>query len=345
MTQKLRVATLGNGYFSQFHHRAWRRIPQVTLVATCDRDAALARLTAGQFEIGQAYDQLDAMLDNVTIDLLDVIAPPAVHLQAIKAAAARGINVICQKPFCGDLATAEQAVEIARAAGIKLIVHENFRFQPWYHAISMLLASGELGAVFSATFRLRPGDGGGPDAYLARQPYFRDMKRFMVHETGIHIVDVFRFLFGEVRTVSAKLRRLNPVIAGEDAGLVVLEMDNGVLATLDANRLSDHPAENRRLTMGEMLIEAEHGSIALNGDGEISIRRLGTNQPRPLPYTWRDEDFGGDCVFRLQRAVVDSLLGDLPPVNLAAAYLNNLRIEDAVYESDQQGRTIAVFAA
>lgn len=345
MTQKLRVATLGNGYFSQFHHRAWRRIPEVMLVATCDRNAALAQQTAEQFDIGQAYDRLDAMLDSTTIDLLDVIAPPNVHLQAIQAAAARGINVICQKPFCGDLATAEQAVEIAEEAGIKLIVHENFRFQPWYHAINELLANDELGSVFSATFRLRPGDGAGPDAYLARQPYFRDMKRFMMHETGIHIVDVFRFLFGEVRTVSAKLRRLNPVIAGEDAGLVVLEMDNGVLATLDANRLSDHRAENRRLTMGEMLIEAEHGSIALNGDGEINVRRLGANQSQPVPYPWRDEDFGGDCVFRLQRAVVDSLLSDLPPANLAAAYLNNLRIEEAVYDSDQQGRTIAVFAA
>jgi D-apiose dehydrogenase len=345
MTQKLRVTTLGNGYFSQFHHRAWRRIPEVALVATCDRDGALARQTADEFDIAQAFDQLETMLDTTKVDLLDIIAPPIAHLGAIKAAAARGVDVICQKPFCGDLATAQQAVEIARAAGIKLIVHENFRFQPWHQAIAELLASGELGAVYSASFRLRPGDGGGPDAYLARQPYFRDMKRFMVHETGIHIVDVFRFLFGEVRTVSAKLRRLNPVIAGEDAGLVVLEMDNGVLATLDANRLSDHPAQNRRLTMGEMLIEAEGGSISLNGDGDISIRKLGENQSQPLSYIWRNEDFGGDCVFRLQRAVVDCLLGDLPPVNLAAAYLNNLRIEDAIYESDQQGRTIAVFAA
>lgn len=345
MTQQLRVATLGNGYFSQFHHRAWRRIPEVTLVATCDRDGALAQQTADQFNIGQAFDQLDAMLDGTAIDLLDVIAPPAVHLDAIKAAAARGINVICQKPFCGDLTTAEQAVKMAQDAGIKLIVHENFRFQPWYRAIQTLLASGELGTVFSASFRLRPGDGGGPDAYLERQPYFRDMKRFMVHETGIHIVDVFRFLFGEVRTVSAKLRRLNPVIAGEDAGLVLLEMDSGVMATLDANRLADHPAENRRLTMGEMLIEAEHGSIVLNGDGEISIRKLGANQPQPLAYSWRNEDFGGDCVFQLQRAIVDCLIGDFPLENLAPAYLNNLRIEDAVYESDQQGRTIAVFAS
>ena len=53
------------------------------------------------------------------------------------------------------------------------------------------------------------------------------MPRFLVHETAIHLIDVFRFLFGEVATVTALLRRLNPVVAGEDLGLFVLDMVDG----------------------------------------------------------------------------------------------------------------------
>lgn len=345
MKLPLRIATVGNGYFSQFHHRAWRRMVDVQLVATCDLDAERAQDTASKYGIASAYSDLTKMLDDERIDLLDIILPPAAHLPTIEAAARRGIDAICQKPFCGNLAAAEIAVSLSEAAGIKLFVHENFRYQPWYEVIAALLSAGDMGAVYSAIFRLRPGDGAGPDAYLERQPYFRDMPRFMVHETGIHYVDVFRYLFGEVRAVSARLRRLNPVIAGEDAGLITLEMASGVIATLDANRLADHPAKDRRLTMGEMSIEAERGCISLNGDGEVSVRMLGQDQPVAVEYSWRNEDFGGDCVYRLQRAIVGGLTGAAPLVGLAASYLNNLRIEDAIYESDQQSRTIALATA
>ena len=67
---------------------------------------------------------------------------------------------------------------------------------------------------------MRPGDGQCPRAYLDRQPYFQEMPRFFVFETGVHMIDVFRFLLGEVTGVFARLRRLNPAIRGEDAGLI-----------------------------------------------------------------------------------------------------------------------------
>ena len=70
----------------------------------------------------------------------------------------------------------------------------------------------------------------GPDAYLARQPFFREYTRLLVYETGVHFIDTFRFLLGEVTGVYARLRRLNPVIRGEDAGQLLLEFANGATA-------------------------------------------------------------------------------------------------------------------
>jgi predicted dehydrogenase len=341
MTARLRVAALGAGYFGQFHYRAWSRLP-VDLVGICDRDEARAAAVARGFPLARTYGTLDAMLEAERPDLLDVITPPASHLDAIRTAAAQGVDVICQKPFCGSLAAAEEAVAIARQTGITLIVHENFRFQPWYAVIHDMLHSGQLGEVYGATFRLRPGDGQGPDAYLDRQPYFRDMPRFVVHETGVHYVDVFRYLLGEVTAVTARLRRINPAIAGEDAGIVVLEMAGGASATLDANRLSDHCATNRRRTLGEMLIEAERGVLRLTGDGMVLLRRHGENAETPVPFDWDDVDFGGDCVYRTQQAALAALTGNTRPVNTAEDYLVNLRIEEAIYASDRQGRRISL---
>lgn len=338
----LKLCTLGAGYFSQFHYRAWQRIGAVQLVGICDRNASAADQVGAQFPSARRYTDLETMLDHEQPDVLDVIVPPSGHLEAIRAATARGIQVICQKPFCGTLDDAQRAADLAERAGTTLIVHENFRFQPWYGKLRDLLQGGLLGEVFGATFRLRPGDGQGRDAYLGRQPYFRDMRRLMVHETGVHYVDVFRYLFGEVEAVTARLRRINPVIAGEDAGIVVLEMTGGMTATLDANRLSDHPASNRRRTLGEMLVETEAGVVAINGDGAISLRRHGENRAEAIEYDWQDVDFGGDCVYRTQVAAVAALLGQAAAVNTASQYLANLRIEEAIYESHEQGRRIVL---
>jgi len=334
---KLRVAAIGAGYFSQFHYDAWTRMDDVELVGLCDLDPARAADTAARWSVPQTFTDAAEMLDRLKPDLVDIITPPAAHLTLIELAAARRIDAICQKTFCRSIAEARQAVQTAEAAGILLVVHENFRFQPWYAEIKLRLDSGALGQVYQATFRLRPGDGQGADAYLSRQPYFQTMERFLVHETGIHFVDTFRFLFGEVADVFAQLTRLNPAIAGEDAGIVIFHHRNGVRAVFDGNRLVDHAARNHRLTMGEMTVECERGVLRLDGDGNLFTRALHSNVWEPVPFEKSDAGFGGDSVYRLQRHVIDHLQGRGPIMNRAKDYLANLTVEEAIYRSAGRG--------
>ena len=340
MVDRIRVATVGVGYFSRFHYEAWRRMEDVELVALCNRTGDTACAIAEQHGIGQVFTDLETMLDSVQVDLVDIITPPPTHLLYVEQAARRGVAAICQKPFCDTLEDAETAVDVAESAGIPLVVHENFRFQPWHAEAKRVLGEGRLGTPYQITFRLRPGDGQGADAYLDRQPYFQTMERFLVHETAIHLIDTFRYLMGEMGSVYAQLDRLNPAIAGEDAGIILMTFKNGARGLFDGNRLADHAAENRRLTMGEMLIEGSEATLRLDGDGRLYLRDHGDNDEQEVAYDWQDRGFGGDCVYRLQRHVVDHLLGRGPLVNTAAEYLENLRIERAVYESDRLGQRL-----
>ncbi len=251
----LKVAVAGTGYFSRFHFDAWSRLPEVRLVAVCSLDPAGLVDAAARHLIPRQFADVGAMLDATTPDLLDIVTPPAAHLSILKEAARRGVDVICQKPLGGDLETARAMVRIAQGAGITFVAHENFRFQPWYREARRLLDAGALGDVYNLAFRLRPGDGQGPRAYLDRQPYFQQMSRFLIHETAIHMIDTFRFLLGEVSGVFARLRRLNPHIQGEDAGVVLFDFASGAAGMFDGNRLVDFVADNPRLTMGEMLLE------------------------------------------------------------------------------------------
>jgi predicted dehydrogenase len=334
----LRVACLGAGYFSQFHLGSWQRIARVDLVAICDLDLTKARVARVP-----AFTDLTTMLEQTKPDLLDVILPPAGHAAAIRTAVAGGIKkIICQKPFCTSLEEAQQMVALADAAGCTLIIHENFRFQPWYRFIKARLDEGRIGQIIQATFRLRPGDGQGQDAYLDRQPYFRDMPRLLIHETGVHYVDVFRYLLGNPTHVYADLRKVNPVIAGEDAGIVVFEHASGARSILDGNRCLDHGADNTRRTMGEGLFEGTKGTLTLTGDGAVTLRAFGDVNGQVILPPDTHAGFGGDCTHALQSHVVAGVLDGATLENLAADYLHVITAEKAIYAAASDARKVAI---
>lgn len=336
----IKVATVGTGYFSRFQYAAWDRIAETELVGICNRTFGPAQELAQQYNIAAVFSDFEQMLDECKPDLVDIITPPNTHAAYVRAAVDRGIDTICQKPFTPNLCEAKTLVKYIGEKQAKVIIHENFRFQPWYKKIKQILELSELGELYQVSYRLRPGDGQGPNAYMSRQPYFQQMSRLLVHETAVHFIDVFRYLFGEVESVYADLRRLNPAIQGEDAGLIVLEFDHGKRGVFDGNRLSDHRAHNRRLTMGDLLIEGELGSITLNGNAQIFRRSHGQNEEENVSYHWADRDFGGDCVFNLQQHVVDHLLTGSALMNTAEDYLRNLQIVDACYASSEQGKKL-----
>lgn len=336
----LRVAVAGAGYFAQFHLDGWRRIPGVELVGVCDLEKARAEALATRFSVPRAFGAAADMLEACGANLLDIIAPPASHAALLDEAARRGLAVVCQKPFGRSYTEARELVALAARRGITVAIHENFRFTPHFREMKRWVEGGRLGRVHSIAFRLRPGDGQGPQAYLSRQPTFQKMPRFLVFETAIHFIDTFRFLAGEVAAVTARLRRLNPHIAGEDAGYLLFEFEGGATGLFDGNRLNDHVAENPRRTMGECWLEGEAGVLRLDGDARLWWK---PHQQAEAEHTYdrgRDDTFGGGACDALQAHVVRHLREGAPLENSATAYLPNMKILEAAYASHAAGRRI-----
>jgi predicted dehydrogenase len=340
MANKLKVAVIGAGYFSQFQYQGWRNIDAVKTVALTNRDTAKGHAIAARYGIPKVYGQVEAMLEAEKPDLLDIITTPPTYREYITAAVTRGIPVICQKPFGRSYREAVELTEIAEKAGVLLVVHENFRWQPWYREAKRLIAGGRLGRMHSVAFRLRPGDGQGAQAYLDRQPYFQQMPRLLVYETAIHWIDTFRFLMGEVDAVYARLRKVNPVIAGEDAGYIVFEYASGATGLFDGNRLNDHVASDPRRTMGEMWLEGSQGVLRLDGEARLWWKPHHGDETEHLYDRGQTGTFGGGTCEWLQRHVVAHLLNGAPLENTAREYLVNIKIQEAVYRSHKDGRRI-----
>ena len=334
---KLKGVAIGAGYFSQFHFDGWSRLDHVELAAICDVDADKAKAAAARFKVPRTYVDFQEMLSKEQPGFVDIITRPDSHLALVRTAVEHGIPIICQKPLAPTYQEAQELVSLASEARVPLMVHENFRFQPWYREIKSLILSGRIGdRLHSIQTRTRTGDGWQSDAYLARQPYFREMERFLVFETGVHFIDVFRFLGGEISGVYASLRRLNPDIAGEDAGTILFEHENGTSGLWDANRFNETNAADPRYTFGEVLVEGNGGSIRLYPDGRMTTQSLGATEDEHR-YQHEKRNFAGDCVFATQKHFIDCLLQEKSFETSGEEYLKTLAVQEAVYESAATG--------
>ena len=340
---KLRGIAIGAGYFSQFQHEAWSRIPEVQILSVVSRNLDRARETAAKFNLphAAAWAELPALLDATKPDFIDIITPPETHLELVKLAAARGIAVICQKPLAPTWDEAVAVVAEAKRAGLRFLVHENWRWQPWYREMKRQLDAGVLGELFSISIRMRMGDGWPEDAYLARQPFFRTYPRLLVHETGVHFLDTFRFLGGEITSFYARLQKRNAAIAGEDAGQIVCGLASGATAILDASRYNETDTPDPRYTFGTVRLDGSKGHLELDTDGNLTLKPLGQSARR-IDYAHERRGFAGDCVYALQRHFVDCMLAGREFESTGDDYLKTVALVEACYRSRADNRVVEI---
>ncbi|MCC6585367.1 MAG: Gfo/Idh/MocA family oxidoreductase [Bryobacterales bacterium] len=320
----LRGAVIGCGFFAPFHLDAWRRIECVEIVAACDPDLGRAEAAAPK-----AYASVHALLANETIDFLDVVTRPETHLEIVEEAARHHLAVICQKPMAPTLAEAERMAEIAAEAGIRLMIHENWRWQPWYRVVHQAIEAGDIGQPVTYRFRIRKRDGFGDSPYPA-QPYFRDMARLLIYETLVHPIDTARFLFGDFKEITATMDKRNPIVRGEDFAQLLTLHGSGLRGIIDGHRFTDLALDSPPL--GDAEFEGESGVLTVTATGDV----LRNN--RILWQNCVKAGYRGDSVRATQQHFVDCLRTGERFETAAADYLQTYRAVTAAYASALERR-------
>jgi len=267
MSAPLRVGLVGAGWVTQHHLAGWARLgARARVVAIADPNPAAAASRAAAFGIPQTFASAAQMFEQTALDAVDVATPREFHAEVVRMAADRGLAVLCQKPLAPTLAEARALV--AHVEGrCRLMVHENWRFRPYYRDLRRLLADGRVGEVVQAQLTLLSSgllpDGAGELPALVRQPFIATLDRALVTEMLIHHIDTLRFLLGDLVLRYARLGHQSPAIRGEDRAFLAFETAAGAPVSLLAN-LSAHgepPGLVDRLTL-----IGGRGTLVLDGD-------------------------------------------------------------------------------
>jgi predicted dehydrogenase len=230
MTDRVAIGLIGCGFFSRNHLHSWKDLaPQgADVVAVCDVDQAKAKAAAEQFGVPHWYTDAETMFRERDLDLVDIVTRMDTHLPLARLAASHRVPMIVQKPFAPSWEDCVAIVEVAEQAGVFLAVHENFRFQTPLQEVRQVLQSGAIGEPSWARISFRTGY----DIYSG-QPYFYGEERFVILDLGVHVVDVARYLLGEVERVSCETQRRNPKVKAEDTATMLLRHTSGAVSVVE----------------------------------------------------------------------------------------------------------------
>jgi predicted dehydrogenase len=311
------------------------------ITAIADLIPGRAQQFADRWGISRVYTDAEAMIRSENPDFVDIVTRPDSHPTLVSLAAHKGVYIICQKPMASSRKEAVAMVEVCAKAGVRLLIHENWRWQPWYREVKRLMEAGAVGKPYQLSFRMRSGDGLGPDPYKA-QPYFREMPRLLIYEMLVHQLDTARYLAGEIQSLHCQIQRINPVIQGEDYAQIQLLMANGIHGLIDANRINGR--EPSKVAMGSFRLEGDRGMVRLTSSGRLFVSEIGQEE---VAHHFPSSELGykGDSVKATQEHYLDCLRTGNPSETEGAEYLKTVEVVEACYLSAATRQAVNLIGA
>jgi predicted dehydrogenase len=236
------IGMLGYAFMGKAHSNAYKTLAYMTwppplmpqLVAIAGRNEEAVAEAAERYGFADHVTDWRALVSDDRIGLFDNSGPNNLHSEPTVAAAEAGKHVICEKPLGRDAAESFETWQRVAAAGVKHMCAFNYRFVPAVRLARQIIESGELGDV--QHFR---------GAYLQEWGTTEgDIWRFQkelagsgaVGDLAAHVVDLARYLVGEIAAVSALTATFQPGRDVDDAVEAAVAFASGAVGTLEASR-------------------------------------------------------------------------------------------------------------
>jgi predicted dehydrogenase len=279
------VGMLGYAFMGKAHSNAFHKIAYMTwppplvprLVAVAGRNEEAVTDAANRYGFERSTTDWHELVADPEIGLFDNLGPNALHAEPTIAAAEAGKHVVCEKPLGRD---ADESFEIWRRVAATGVVHMcafNYRFVPAVRLARELIDAGELGEIRHFRGRYLQ-DWGDTTEQVWR--FERDAAGSgALGDLGAHVVDLARYLVGEIEAVGGFVRTFVPGREVDDAVEATVEFAGGAVGTLEATRL----ALGRRNAF-QWEINGTKGSLAFDMErlNELQVFRADGDRARGI---------------------------------------------------------------
>lgn len=287
MMSPLKVGVIGCGSIAKYRHLPeYAANKHVEIVAVCDIVEERVGEFAKEYNV-KAYTNYEELLADGSIDVISVCLPNNLHAPVSIAASNAGKHVLVEKPMATSREEAEAMIEAAAKSNKKLMVGQNQRFVPAHEKAKDIIASGEIGKIYS--FRTAFGHGG-PEGWSVdgRDSWFFNKEDAFIGamgDLGVHKTDLMRYILGEEFVEVAGFVETN---AKEDTDIddnavCVLKSESGIIGTLAASWAYNATQDNSTVIYGEKAIlrledDPDYSLIINYTNGEVVKYELGAIQ-------------------------------------------------------------------
>jgi len=341
------IGCIGAGFIMADCHLPAYRAHGLNPVAIAARTEAAAAAVAARHGVPRAYGDIGRLLDDPAVEVLDVAVPPDVQPDVIAAALGRAgkiRGILAQKPLATSYGAARRIVEACRAAGVRLVVNQNMRYDHAVRGCRTLIDRGTLGEPVLATIEMR--------AIPHWMPWQERQGWVTLRIMSIHHLDTFRSWFGTPVRIFASVRpdpRTAARFAHEDGiCLYVLEYDSGLRCSGLDDVWAGPAREGAEADLGvRFRVEGTRG-MAL---GTIGWPAWPERRPSTLDYTttaggWQrprwPEAWFPDAFVGPMAELLRDLEGTAPATATGADNLLTMALVDAAYVSAREHRAVAI---
>jgi predicted dehydrogenase len=207
----IRVGMVGGGAIARAHVVGYRSSPMLhelhsmkpVLAVVADATEELAAQAASKFEFESHTGDWKNMVSSDEVDLVDIVAPTFLHAEVAVEAAEHGKSILCEKPMAASSEEAKQMYDAATKAGVVNAMGFNYRRLPAVLQAKKLILEGAIGRVLQFRASFMEDWGMNPQMPFTWRYQMKRAGGGAISDLGSHIIDIARFLLGELRSVCA----------------------------------------------------------------------------------------------------------------------------------------------
>ena len=215
----------------------------VEMSAVAGRDPQRTRAFASRFGIPNHYTDWAALVNDPAVSLFDNVGPNNLHAEPTLAAIRAGKHVVCEKPLAVNSDEAWELLQAAQSAGIKHMCAFNYRFVPAVRLARDLIRDGELGEIRHFRARYLQDWLADPNAPVTWRLRSDSAGSGSLGDLGSHIIDLARFLVGEIVEVAGATQTFVTDRGGQttdvdEAFQALVGFESGASGTIEASRVA-----------------------------------------------------------------------------------------------------------